>query len=838
MVNFIKNNKILDIVKIVFFVIIAGIVIKEFGSILKSFDVNLFLKYANELTFVNVLIILALGIFSYIPLSFYDFVLKSRANINLPNKKLYKFSWIISSISSIAGFGGSTAIFLKSNLYKDYIEDKNLLIKESSRIFALNFTGFSMVCLIYAIFNIGKNFEFNLINVLIYGVALYLPCLIGYLTFKYIKTKDKQNTIDSIKIMSISILEWITTIILIVSIFAILKTNVSVFKIFPVFVLAITASVLGMTPGGLGTFDVTMIIGLESLGVPSEKVLLALFLYRISYYIVPLLIGLGLYAHELNKFINEDTKELIKLISSKFSYYILVTLIFICGILALGVPIFYYLDIDTKINISNIKYFEMTSYDISMILGIILLILSKLLWRKNKSIYKLTLTALILFLLTAIRSKFGYIEIVFLLSAIAMLIASKKEFYRVSYVIKLSQIFRVILLMVACYFAYEVFFFGGKLDIFEIVLPCVINALLLVIIMMIIAYYRHRKSKINRIKLEDCEEDIIDIIKRFGGTPYTHYVYLNDKKIYINKEKDVFFQFEIYKDKLFVLGPPIGNKDNLLNAIDEFYTMADSYGHTPVFCAVDSSTIPYLHSIGYRFLKVGEDSSVDLENFTLEGRKMKSVRNALSRVEKEGYSFEIVNPPFSDSFLDELKSISDKWLGNRKELNFTVGKFDKRYLEYSPIAIIKNKEGEIKGFSNLMPMYDNNETLSIDLMRFNDTCNGIMDFIFVNLFIYAKENGYKKFNMGLAPLSNVGQSKHAFLNERVAQQLYTHSKKIYSFEGLKRFKEKYCTIWEPRYFAYRKNSNILGIIISFLLMIYLPNKDNSIDGKITSSKDI
>ena len=103
---------------------------------------------------------------------------------------------------------------------------------------------------------------------------------------------------------------------------------------------------------------------------------------------------------------------------------------------------------------------------------------------------------------------------------------------------------------------------------------------------------------------------------------------------------------------------------------------------------------------------------------------------------------------------------------------------------------------------------------------------------------YAKENGYKKFNMGLAPLSNVGESKHAFLNERIAQQLYTHSKKIYSFEGLKRFKEKYCTLWEPRYFAYRKNSNILGIIISFLLKIYLPNKDKSIDSNISSSKDV
>ena len=51
------------------------------------------------------------------------------------------------------------------------------------------------------------------------------------------------------------------------------------------------------------------------------------------------------------------------------------------------------------------------------------------------------------------------------------------------------------------------------------------------------------------------------------------------------------------------------------------------------------------------------------------------------------------------------------------------------------IAIVRNSEGEIKAFANIMPMYDGNKTLSIDLMRFkNIELNGIMDFIFVNLF--------------------------------------------------------------------------------------------------------
>ena len=836
MTYFTKSNKLLNTVKLIFFILIIGIVIKEFGIILKTFDINLFLKYTNNLNIVNLSIILVLGIISYIPLSFYDFILKNRANINLSNRKLYKLSWIISSIASIAGFGGSTAIFLKANFYKNFVTDENLLLKESSRIVALNFTGFSMICLIYAFFNIGESFNFT--NIIIYCVGLYIPYLILYLIFKYVKYRNKKYIIDSIKIGLISISEWITTIFLIFTILAILKVNISFFKFMPVFVLAISTSILGMTPGGIGTFDITMIVGLEQLGVSSEKVILALFLYRLSYYIVPLVIGLILYIHESSKIINKEHKELIKLAISKFSYHILVLLIFICGILAIILPLDNYLNINTKFDISKMLYLKKFSNDLSIILGVILIIFSKLLLNRDKSIYKLTLTSLISFMIIAIFLNFGYIEILFLLLVIAMLIISKKEFYRINYIIKRRQIILCFLILIVSYSIFELYFLGGKFDIFEILLPCISIALLVITIVLLILYYKNVNNKFNKIKLDDCEEDIINIIQQFGGTSYTHYIYLKDKKIYINKEKDVFFQFEIYENKLFVLGPPIGNKSNLLSAIEEFYDIADYYGYTPVFCSIDNDIIPYLHSIGYHFFKIGEESSVDLESFTLEGRHMKSVRNAISRVQKEGYSFEIMYPPFSDSFLDELKSISDRWLSNRRELDFVVGKFDKNYLEYSPIAIIRNKEGEIKGFSNLMPMYDNNKTLSIDLMRFNDTCNGLMDFIFVNLFIYAKENGYKIFNMGLAPLSNVGISKHAFLNEKIAQQIYIHSKKIYSFEGLKRFKEKYCTIWEPRYFAYKKNTNLLGIIISFVSIIYLPKKYKAKDSVINHFENL
>ena len=78
-----------------------------------------------------------------------------------------------------------------------------------------------------------------------------------------------------------------------------------------------------------------------------------------------------------------------------------------------------------------------------------------------------------------------------------------------------------------------------------------------------------------------------------------------------------------------------------------------------------------------------------------------------------------------------------KW---KKGKGFAVGYFNKEYMEMDKIAIVRNSEGEIKAFANIMPMYDGNKTLSIDLMRFkNIELNGIMDFIFVTYLSMVKK---------------------------------------------------------------------------------------------------
>ena len=111
---------------------------------------------------------------------------------------------------------------------------------------------------------------------------MYLPILVIYLIYKYFKYKNKDETIYTFKIIFISLLEWITTVTLIYGILVVLGCGVSLFEIFPIFVSAVVVAMISMVPSGIGTFDLTLLIGLEKYNVPSEKVLLAIVLYRLA----------------------------------------------------------------------------------------------------------------------------------------------------------------------------------------------------------------------------------------------------------------------------------------------------------------------------------------------------------------------------------------------------------------------------------------------------------------------------------------------------------------------------------------------------------------------------
>src|SRR5262249_17403271 len=162
---------------------------------------------------------------------------------------------------------------------------------------------------------------------------------------------------------------------------------------------------------------------------------------------------------------------------------------------------------------------------------------------------------------------------------------------------------------------------------------------------------------------------------------------------------------------------------------------------------------------------LGEEANVHLDRVTLDGSQGKLYRQILRRGERDGLRMRILAPVDVAAVLPELRDVSDEWLEakHQRERQFSIGFFDEEDLQRFPCAVVEKdpfdplrslRPGRIVAFANLLRDPAHGE-LSVDLMRYRTDAPNVMDFLFVSLFFHAKENGYKRFNLGMAPLASV-----------------------------------------------------------------------------------
>ncbi len=133
-----------------------------------------------------------------------------------------------------------------------------------------------------------------------------------------------------------------------------------------------------------------------------------------------------------------------------------------------------------------------------------------------------------------------------------------------------------------------------------------------------------------------------------------------------------FFLFSITGKRLVVLGDPIGDPTSFRTVLQEFLIEADRFGYICVFYQIESRWMSLYHDFGYNFFKLGEEAVVDLNTFTISGKKRAGLRATFNRFEREGYTFSIHQPPFSDALYEELKKYRTHGLAEKKRKAFRL----------------------------------------------------------------------------------------------------------------------------------------------------------------------
>lgn len=277
-----------------------------------------------------------------------------------------------------------------------------------------------------------------------------------------------------------------------------------------------------------------------------------------------------------------------------------------------------------------------------------------------------------------------------------------------------------------------------------------------------------------------------------------------DKTLLFGPERKAAIAFAKAGNLYIAMGAPIGPKSHWKAALKAFQNEADKTAMRTAIYAAPPDLLPDLLDLGYKIEKIGENAILDLPDFSLSGRKREVIRRGRRKIaERAGGTFQIAYPPHSDALLAELRPVSTAWLeaNGGQEKAFSLGKFDRPLIDHCPLGIVALK-GKTVAFGSLLTTPDKSWA-GIDLMRYDPDAavTNTMDFLLVELILWAKENDYQRFDLAMAPLSGLVEADYAPLFARIGHFIFERGERLYNFKGLRRFKQKFNPRWAPRYIA-------------------------------------
>jgi len=295
---------------------------------------------------------------------------------------------------------------------------------------------------------------------------------------------------------------------------------------------------------------------------------------------------------------------------------------------------------------------------------------------------------------------------------------------------------------------------------------------------------------------------------------------LGDKSLMFSANRQAFLMYAIKGRCWIAMGDPIGPALERENLLWNFRELCEEHGGWPVFYEVGKAALADYIELGLNVMKIGEEGRVELAGFSLEGSQRKSLRYIHQRLLKEGLIFTVHPPAEVAVLLPELAEVSRTWLADKKcgEKGFSLGSFQEGYLGRLPVAVVR-QGGKILAFANLWPG-GNQEELSPDLMRYRpEAPKGIMDFLFVSMLLWGREQGYQWFSFGMAPLAGLKQTGGPPAWGKIGTFIYRHSEHFYNFQGLREYKDKFAPVWQGRYLAYPSALTLPGILLCLTSLI-------------------
>jgi lysyl-tRNA synthetase class 2 len=267
-------------------------------------------------------------------------------------------------------------------------------------------------------------------------------------------------------------------------------------------------------------------------------------------------------------------------------------------------------------------------------------------------------------------------------------------------------------------------------------------------------------------------------------------------------------------------GDPIGDPEAWPGAIAPFLELCRQHAWVPavVGCSAQAGTVYRRH--GLHVLEIGDEAIVDAENFRLDGRSMRNVRQAVKRVARAGYVAEVRRqrdvPPAE---LVEMARVADAWREGNTERGFSMalGRFADP-ADADCVVVTARHDGILRALLNFAPWGP--DGLSLDLMRRDRSAdNGLNEFLITELLAACPDLGVRRVSLNFAMFRAAlerGEQLGAGPVSKLWSRTLLFASRWWQIESLYRFNAKFGPQWLPRYICFPDTVSLARIAVATL----------------------
>jgi lysyl-tRNA synthetase class 2 len=193
-----------------------------------------------------------------------------------------------------------------------------------------------------------------------------------------------------------------------------------------------------------------------------------------------------------------------------------------------------------------------------------------------------------------------------------------------------------------------------------------------------------------------------------------------DKSIVWSPSRKAAITYRVVCGVALISGDPLGDREAWPGAIAAFRDLMTRYGWTPAAmgCSETGATV-LRRELGLNVLELGDEAVVEVARYSLDGRAMRGVRQACTRVARAGYVVEVRRiAELTDDELAELRTCADSWRRDAVERGFSMALSRLGGCgDDGCIVVTARRDGRLRGFPAFRPVGPSRDVARPDASR-------------------------------------------------------------------------------------------------------------------------